>query len=151
MTPLHVRPTRRRVPPPTGEVWHHGRAGDAARGQPVRGAEESRSLRSDDHAQVTPAAQASLDDLRDTDILISPCLCCVDFCSSVFLSPNFYILDEPTNHLDMETIEALGKALNKFKVGVSSGCSSLPPAGSYVNLTCCKSHLPSFPSRAGSS
>lgn len=32
-------------------------------------------------------------------------------------SPNFYILDEPTNHLDMETIEALAKALNKFKVG----------------------------------
>ncbi|CDQ77586.1 unnamed protein product [Oncorhynchus mykiss] len=34
------------------------------------------------------------------------------------LSPNFYILDEPTNHLDMETIEALAKALNKFKGGV---------------------------------
>lgn len=33
-------------------------------------------------------------------------------------SPNFYILDEPTNHLDMETIEALGKALNKFRGGV---------------------------------
>uniref|UniRef100_S4RIM6 ATP-binding cassette, sub-family F (GCN20), member 3 n=1 Tax=Petromyzon marinus TaxID=7757 RepID=S4RIM6_PETMA len=33
-------------------------------------------------------------------------------------SPNFYILDEPTNHLDMETIEALGCALNKFKGGV---------------------------------
>lgn len=32
-------------------------------------------------------------------------------------SPNFYILDEPTNHLDMETIEALAKALGKFKVG----------------------------------
>lgn len=31
-------------------------------------------------------------------------------------SPNFYVLDEPTNHLDMETIEALAKALNKFKV-----------------------------------
>lgn len=36
----------------------------------------------------------------------------------VSFSPNFYILDEPTNHLDMETIEALAKALNKFKVGV---------------------------------
>lgn len=31
-------------------------------------------------------------------------------------SPNFYVLDEPTNHLDMETIEALAKALGKFKV-----------------------------------
>ena len=31
-------------------------------------------------------------------------------------SPNFFILDEPTNHLDMETIEALGIALNKFEV-----------------------------------
>lgn len=35
-------------------------------------------------------------------------------------SPNFYILDEPTNHLDMETIEALAKALNKFRVRLSS-------------------------------
>lgn len=35
-------------------------------------------------------------------------------------SPNFYILDEPTNHLDMETIEALGKALNKFRVRAES-------------------------------
>ena len=33
-------------------------------------------------------------------------------------SPNFFVLDEPTNHLDMETIEALGKALKKFMVGV---------------------------------
>lgn len=37
--------------------------------------------------------------------------------SSLTFSPNFYILDEPTNHLDMETIEALAKALSKFKVG----------------------------------
>ncbi|XP_013413453.1 ATP-binding cassette sub-family F member 3-like [Lingula anatina] len=33
-------------------------------------------------------------------------------------NPNFFILDEPTNHLDMETIEALGNAINKFKGGV---------------------------------
>ena len=33
-------------------------------------------------------------------------------------SPNFYILDEPTNHLDMETIEALGHALNNFRVSL---------------------------------
>ena len=30
--------------------------------------------------------------------------------------PNFLILDEPTNHLDIETIEALGRALEKFNV-----------------------------------
>ena len=31
-------------------------------------------------------------------------------------NPNFLILDEPTNHLDIETIEALGNAILKFKV-----------------------------------
>ena len=30
-------------------------------------------------------------------------------------NPNFLILDEPTNHLDIETIEALGHALIKYK------------------------------------
>lgn len=30
--------------------------------------------------------------------------------------PNFLIFDEPTNHLDVETVDALGKALNKFPV-----------------------------------
>nr|XP_009929542.1 PREDICTED: ATP-binding cassette sub-family F member 3 [Opisthocomus hoazin] len=43
-----------------------------------------------------------------------PCMLRAVFSSS----PNFYILDEPTNHLDMETIEALAKALNKFRGGV---------------------------------
>uniref|UniRef100_A0A1A9UFW3 ATP-binding cassette sub-family F member 3 n=1 Tax=Glossina austeni TaxID=7395 RepID=A0A1A9UFW3_GLOAU len=32
--------------------------------------------------------------------------------------PNFLVLDEPTNHLDIETIDALGKAINAFKGGV---------------------------------
>lgn len=30
--------------------------------------------------------------------------------------PNFLILDEPTNHLDIETIEALGRAIEKYQV-----------------------------------
>lgn len=30
--------------------------------------------------------------------------------------PNFLVLDEPTNHLDIESIEALGKALNNCQV-----------------------------------
>ncbi|KAJ9575730.1 hypothetical protein L9F63_007376 [Diploptera punctata] len=33
-------------------------------------------------------------------------------------NPNFLVLDEPTNHLDIETIEALGKAINKYTGGV---------------------------------
>lgn len=31
-------------------------------------------------------------------------------------NPNFLVLDEPTNHLDIESIEALGKAINKYNV-----------------------------------
>jgi ATP-binding cassette subfamily F protein 3 len=42
----------------------------------------------------------------------------VAFAILSMLNPNFLILDEPTNHLDMETIEALGEALNKFTGGV---------------------------------
>lgn len=34
------------------------------------------------------------------------------------LNPSFLIMDEPTNHLDVETVEALGKALNIFRGGV---------------------------------
>jgi len=33
-------------------------------------------------------------------------------------TPNFLIMDEPTNHLDVESVEALGVALNKFEGGV---------------------------------
>merc|ERR1719412_3138537 len=33
-------------------------------------------------------------------------------------APNFLILDEPTNHLDVQTIEALGNAILKYKGGV---------------------------------
>lgn len=35
-------------------------------------------------------------------------------------NPNFLVLDEPTNHLDIETIEALGKAVQKYTVSVLS-------------------------------
>ncbi|XP_053164338.1 ATP-binding cassette sub-family F member 3 isoform X2 [Hemicordylus capensis] len=42
----------------------------------------------------------------------------VAFAQMTMSCPNFYILDEPTNHLDMETIEALAKALNKFRGGL---------------------------------
>jgi ATPase subunit of ABC transporter with duplicated ATPase domains len=31
-------------------------------------------------------------------------------------NPNFLILDEPTNHLDIQTIEALGHAIQHYKV-----------------------------------
>lgn len=42
----------------------------------------------------------------------------VAFAAMSMLFPNFLILDEPTNHLDVETIEALGEALNRFTGGV---------------------------------
>ena len=59
--------------------------------------------------------------------------------SSLSFSPNFYILDEPTNHLDMETIEALAKALNKFKVSVrpvSEGGSVSGVSAHLCDVTC---------------
>ncbi|XP_014668063.1 PREDICTED: ATP-binding cassette sub-family F member 3-like [Priapulus caudatus] len=42
----------------------------------------------------------------------------VAFALMAMTNPNLLILDEPTNHLDVETIEALGKAINKFNGGV---------------------------------
>ncbi|KAH8041955.1 hypothetical protein HPB51_019696 [Rhipicephalus microplus] len=42
----------------------------------------------------------------------------VAFALMSMLRPHFLILDEPTNHLDIETIEALGHALNRFQGGV---------------------------------
>ncbi|XP_059618870.1 ATP-binding cassette sub-family F member 3 [Phlebotomus argentipes] len=42
----------------------------------------------------------------------------VAFAKICMANPNFLILDEPTNHLDIETIDALGKALNVFQGGV---------------------------------
>lgn len=42
----------------------------------------------------------------------------VAFAVMSMANPNMLILDEPTNHLDVETVEALGDALNIFKGGV---------------------------------
>ncbi|XKL66256.1 hypothetical protein PGB90_009676 [Kerria lacca] len=42
----------------------------------------------------------------------------VAFAKMCLSLPNFLILDEPTNHLDIETIEALGKAVQKYTGGV---------------------------------
>uniref|UniRef100_A0A0N4ZF79 ABC transporter domain-containing protein n=1 Tax=Parastrongyloides trichosuri TaxID=131310 RepID=A0A0N4ZF79_PARTI len=40
------------------------------------------------------------------------------FASLALEKPNYLILDEPTNHLDVETVDALGIALQQFKGGV---------------------------------
>ena len=42
----------------------------------------------------------------------------VAFAAMCVINPNFLILDEPTNHLDVETVEALGVALNNYKVSI---------------------------------
>ncbi|GBN40450.1 ATP-binding cassette sub-family F member 3 [Araneus ventricosus] len=42
----------------------------------------------------------------------------VAFAAMAMLHPHFLILDEPTNHLDVETVEALGIALQHFSGGV---------------------------------
>lgn len=101
------RSDRGRVSPPAGKLWNHRRAGDQASGQSVRRTKKSCCFCSDDDAMVTEYSVISCLYGNYDVIVMSPCLSC---------SPNFYILDEPTNHLDMETIEALAKALNKFKV-----------------------------------
>ncbi|XP_015930202.1 ATP-binding cassette sub-family F member 3 [Parasteatoda tepidariorum] len=42
----------------------------------------------------------------------------VAFAAMAMLHPHFLVLDEPTNHLDVETVEALGIALQNFTGGV---------------------------------
>ncbi|XP_023224530.1 ATP-binding cassette sub-family F member 3-like isoform X1 [Centruroides sculpturatus] len=42
----------------------------------------------------------------------------VAFAAMSVPNPHFLVLDEPTNHLDVETVEALGDALNKYKGGL---------------------------------
>ncbi|KAF8781754.1 ATP-binding cassette sub-family F member 3 like protein [Argiope bruennichi] len=42
----------------------------------------------------------------------------VAFAAMAMLHPHFLILDEPTNHLDVETVDALGIALQNFTGGV---------------------------------
>lgn len=42
----------------------------------------------------------------------------VAFAAMSVTNPHFLVLDEPTNHLDVETVEALGEALNKYKGGL---------------------------------
>lgn len=42
----------------------------------------------------------------------------VAFAAMAMLHPHFLVLDEPTNHLDVETVEALGLALQSFTGGV---------------------------------
>ncbi|XP_035223742.1 ATP-binding cassette sub-family F member 3-like [Stegodyphus dumicola] len=42
----------------------------------------------------------------------------VAFAAMAMLNPHFLVLDEPTNHLDVETVDALGIALQNFTGGV---------------------------------
>lgn len=49
----------------------------------------------------------------------------VAFARMCMACPNFLVLDEPTNHLDIETIEALGKAINKYTVSYLRSCLTI--------------------------
>ena len=42
-------------------------------------------------------------------------------------NPNFLVLDEPTNHLDIESIEALGKAIQKYTVSLRAHAHTHTP------------------------
>lgn len=49
-------------------------------------------------------------------------------------NPNFLVLDEPTNHLDIETIEALGKAIQKYTVSFGFIGRKTGKKGEWVGL-----------------
>ncbi|PAA49973.1 hypothetical protein BOX15_Mlig033393g1, partial [Macrostomum lignano] len=56
--------------------------------------------------------------LRQIRLLSGGQKCRIAFALIAAGRPNFLVLDEPTNHLDVQTIKALGDALNSFNGGV---------------------------------